>query len=89
MSQFSRGDIVFSKMGRDQGRYYIVVNVDEKFAFIADGKLHKIQKPKKKKFRHLIHLGAKSTVIEEKIKNGQELTNPAIRKAVSEYEKNL
>ena len=89
MSQFSRGDIVFSKMGRDQGRYYIVVDVDEKFAFIADGKLHKIQKPKKKKFRHLIHLGANSTVIEEKIKNGQELTNPAIRKAVSEYEKNL
>lgn len=89
MSQFSRGDIVFSKMGRDQGRYYIVVDVNEKFAFIADGKLHKIQKPKKKKFRHLIHLGANSTVIEEKIKNGQELTNPAIRKAVSEYEKNL
>ena len=70
MSQFSRGDIVFSKMGRDQGRYYIVVDVNEKFAFIADGKLHKIQKPKKKKFRHLIHLGANSTVIEEKIKNG-------------------
>ena len=89
MSQLSRGDIVFSKMGRDQGRYYIVVDADEKFAFIVDGKLHKIQKPKKKKFRHLIDLGAKSAVIEEKIKNGEELTNPAIRKAVSEYEKNL
>ncbi len=88
MSQFNKGDIVFSKMGRDQGRYYIVVNADENFAFIADGKLHKVQKPKKKKFCHLIHLGAKSTLIEEKIKKGEELTNPAIRKAISEYEKN-
>ena len=88
MSQLSRGEIVFSKMGRDQGRYYIVVDVDENFAFIADGKLHKVQKPKKKKFRHLISLGAKSTMIEEKIKNGEELTNPSLRKAISEYEKN-
>ena len=88
MSQLSRGDIVFSKMGRDQGRYYIVVDVDEKYAFIADGKLHKVQKPKKKKFRHLISLGAKSTLIEEKIKNGEELTNLSLKKAISEYEKN-
>ncbi len=87
--QFTKGDMAFSKMGRDQGRYYVVVDADEKFAYIADGKLHKIQKPKKKKFRHLIHLGAKSIVIEEKIKNGEELTNPALRKAVAEYEKNL
>ena len=88
MSQFNKGDIVFSKMGRDQGRYYIVVNVDENFAFIADGNLHKVQKPKQKKFRHLISLDAKSTMIEEKIKKGEELTNPSLRKAISEYEKN-
>ena len=67
---------------------FSVVDVDEDYAFIADGKLHRVQKPKKKKFRHLIPLGAKSPVIEEKIKNGEELTNPAVRKAVSEYEKN-
>jgi ribosomal protein L14E/L6E/L27E len=62
------GSVVFSKSGRDGGRYYIVVNIDEEkpgFVFIADGEYRKIEKPKLKKIKHLRASG----VVLEKLKN--------------------
>lgn len=56
------GQVVRSKSGRDQDRYFIVVGiVDDKNVMISDGKLRKIQKPKLKK---LIHLQITSAVSE-------------------------
>ena len=48
------GRLVFSKAGRDAGRYYIIVSVlNDQYVYICDGDLRKIEKPKKKKVKHL------------------------------------
>ncbi len=48
------GRIVRSKAGRDSGRLFLVIGVfDEEHLLIADGELRKVEKPKKKKRRHL------------------------------------
>lgn len=48
------GRIVRSKAGRDAGRLFLVVGViDREHLLLADGDLRKLEKPKKKKLRHL------------------------------------
>lgn len=52
------GEIVRSLAGRDEGKVFIVVKkVDDLFVLIADGKCHPIEKPKRKKIKHLASLG--------------------------------
>ena len=48
------GRVVLSTQGRDEGRYFIVLEViDENFVMMADGLTRKIDHPKKKKVKHL------------------------------------
>jgi len=44
---------VFSIAGRDSGRLFLVTEVAGDYALIADGKLRRLEKPKRKKIRHL------------------------------------
>jgi ribosomal protein L14E/L6E/L27E len=48
------GRVVRSKAGRDSGRMFLVVGVaDDEHLLLADVDLRKVEKPKKKKLRHL------------------------------------
>ncbi|MEE0866769.1 MAG: hypothetical protein UIL37_00495 [Clostridia bacterium] len=47
------GSVVKSIAGSDKGKYYIVIKTESDFAYIVDGKCKTIQKPKKKKHKHL------------------------------------
>ena len=84
--EFNVGDIVLSKAGRDSGRYYIVMECADNFAFICDGDLHKTDKPKKKKLKHLEQGGKKSEYIADKLACGAKVTNAELRREVSEFE---
>ena len=57
------GRVVFSRAGRDQGHYFVVVDViDEDYVAIANGCQRKVDNPKKKKIKHL---AAKPELLEE------------------------
>ncbi|MCL2224274.1 MAG: KOW domain-containing RNA-binding protein [Defluviitaleaceae bacterium] len=47
------GTVVFSKAGRDKGNVMVVLESDDKFATLADGKLRTLERPKKKKLKHI------------------------------------
>lgn len=47
------GSIVWSKSGHDSGSFYLVVKVENGFAYIADGRRRKLNAPKRKNMRHL------------------------------------
>ena len=47
------GQVVFSKCGRDKGRAFVVLSVEGEYVFLADGQLRPLNKPKKKKVRHI------------------------------------
>ncbi len=47
------GRIVKAMAGRDKGKFFFVLKTEGNFAYIADGKSRKIQKPKKKNCKHL------------------------------------
>ena len=82
--RFSQGEAVCSTAGRDAKKCFLVVEVvDEQFVLIADGKLHKIEKPKKKKIKHLVSLGQISQETAQKLTNRQLITNGEIRRVMA------
>lgn len=74
------GTVATSTAGRDKGRSFIIVGVcDEQNVLVADGSLRKLEKPKKKKLKHL-HLH--NTVVEGiklKIYEKKQVFNAEIR----------
>ncbi len=48
-----KGSVVRAKAGRDRGGYFVVLDFDGRFAYIADGKRRKVEAPKKKNPLHL------------------------------------
>lgn len=52
--QLPVGQVVFSRSGRDAGRFYVVYQVlDEQYVMLVDGAHRRMEKPKKKKRKHL------------------------------------
>jgi ribosomal protein L14E/L6E/L27E len=47
------GSVVKSIAGHDKDRFYLVLRLADGFAWIADGKLRKRDRPKRKNTRHL------------------------------------
>ncbi len=82
-----KADAVVSQAGRDKGRlFYVFEMIDEQFAFIADGKLRHIDKPKKKKLKHLAFYSDKQSVVLEKILSGEKITDAQLRKVLNQFE---
>ena len=78
------GQVVFSKAGRDAGRIFIVTKIiDAMYVLISDGDLRKIEKPKKKKIKHLEITGIVIDSISEKLNKGFKVSNSEIRKALA------
>jgi len=51
---FERGRVVESIQGRDRGKYFLVLeSLGGDCVSIADGQVHKLSSPKKKKTKHL------------------------------------
>lgn len=48
-----RGQIVFSKAGRDCGRFMVVVKTEKCGIYVADGKERPLENPKLKNPKHL------------------------------------
>ena len=85
--ELSAGDIVYSLAGRDKDKIFIVLEVlDENYAHIADGDLRRVQKPKKKKIKHLKKTNIKAELIRNKLSNNLKVTNTDLIRILAELE---
>ncbi len=85
--ELSAGDIVYSKAGRDKDKDFIVLEVlDDEYVLIADGDLRKVQKPKKKKIKHLKKTNIKAELVRRKLAENKEVTNTDLKRLLAEIE---
>ena len=73
-------DIVVSKNGRDAGKRFIVIGTDAEYSLIADGKGRRLEKPKRKKNKHLEFEEKADNFIADKLLEGEKITNSEIRR---------
>lgn len=55
--QLTKGCVAKSLFGRDAGRFYAVLSVEGNAALIADGKVRRVERPKRKNAKHLCATG--------------------------------
>lgn len=83
--EVSAGMVVRSIAGRDKGDLFIVISREGDYAYLANGELRKVDRPKKKKLKHLQPSYAVSEFIQNKLETAGKVTNSEVRKALSEY----
>jgi len=84
------GRVAYSKAGRDKGRLFIVIGaVNEDFVLISDGDLRPVEKPKKKRIKHLEYTDMIARPILEILKEGKKPLNADLRAAIQEVGKLL
>ena len=78
------GQIVVSRAGRDTGKSFVVVRIiDQNFVEVADVSLRRIEKPKRKKIKHLNITDENAESLGEKLKSSIRISNAEIRKALA------
>ena len=83
MKNISVGDVVLSMAGRDKGENMIVVDVNEKFVYVVDGKKRKVSNLKKKNLKHLEKVKDLACFeLAERIRDKQAVSNDKVKKAI-------
>ncbi len=83
------GQIVYSKAGRDSGKYFAVVEIEsEDRVKIADGNTHRIKHAKLKNVKHLQTDGDVLAKIADKLKNEQQVFDAELFSALRFYNEN-
>ncbi|MBP0979104.1 MAG: KOW domain-containing RNA-binding protein [Oscillospiraceae bacterium] len=75
------GRIVISKSGRDKDNWFVVIKVEDQFVYIVDGKIRKLENPKKKNIKHLQKTNM-FLKLDEINKNFEALTNKKLKKII-------
>lgn len=76
-----RGMVVKALAGKEKNQVFVVIDVAENYAYIADGKRLKKDKPKKKSVKHIQKVSTKKFPIEE-LEINDEKVNASIRKFI-------
>jgi len=79
MIDIQTGQVVFSKQGRDKGNAMIVISTEAEYVYLVDGKLRTLDKPKKKKIKHI----QPTNHIADLKTDGRALQDADIRKQLS------
>ena len=81
----ARSDIVRSCAGRDRGQLFFVVELDETYVYLADGKGRRLETPKRKKRKHIELLPRRDSRVAEKIRSGDKVLNSELRRELAVY----
>jgi len=84
------GRVVLAKAGRDKGKHFVIVGkIDEDYVLIANGTNRTIDKPKKKKIKHLDIRPELLVELKDKLERGLKVYDAEIRKSLERlgYEK--
>lgn len=81
MEKWKIGTIVKSIAGHDKNNLFVIINVENEYVYLVDGRCRTLNKPKKKKVKHIEYV-ADSHLYEEYMANNVELLDAHIRKII-------
>ena len=80
LSEINISDVVVSTAGRDQGKLFYVIDADPSYLSLANGKDRTLDKPKRKKRKHIQKVLRSETRVAEKLRNGDRVLNSELRR---------
>ena len=82
-------DVVVSTAGRDMGQLFYVLEADETYLILADGKGRTIEKPKRKKRKHTKKVLRSETRVAMKLRSGDKVLNSELRRDLAYLSREL
>ena len=73
-------DVVVSRAGRDEGEWFYVIGEDHDLLLLANGKDRPLDKPKRKKRKHVQKVLRSETRVAEKLRHGDKVLNGELRR---------
>ena len=73
-------DVVVTTAGRDQGNLFYVVGTDPVYLMLANGKDRTLDKPKRKKRKHVQKVLRAETRVAAKLASGDKVLNSELRR---------
>ena len=73
-------DVVETTAGRDAGQWFYVIDADPVFLLLANGKDRTLEKPKRKKRKHVQKVLRSETRVAEKLRLGDKVLNSELRR---------
>lgn len=83
MERYEAGMLAWSRAGHDCGQLYVIAAVEGDCVFLTDGRLKPLEKPKKKKMKHIQVIRQ----IPEELENMSDATikNEDIRRVIRRF----
>ena len=82
-------DVVVSTAGHDAGELFYVMDMDETYLYLANGKDRTLDKLKRKKRKHVQKVLRSETRVAEKILHGDKVLNSELRRDLAFHAKEM
>ena len=88
-TEFMISDVVASAAGRDQGKLFYVIAADETYLMLVNGKDRTLEKPKRKKRKHVQKVLRSETRVAQKLRAGDKVLNGELRRDLANICQNM
>ena len=82
-------DVVSSTAGRDQGELFYVLESDDQFVTLVNGRNRPVEKPKRKKRKHVEKVLRSETRVAEKLRSGDKVLNGELRRDLASLSRSM
>ena len=76
------GCFATSIAGHDHNNIHVIIDADDEYVYLVDGKIRKVNNPKKKKLKHVQLIKRTDNTIAGRINNNVALSNEDIKYAI-------
>lgn len=88
MNENSVGNFAASKAGHDKKQVYVIVDQDEEYVYLSDGRLKPLSRPKKKNIKHIQIINRKvDRELLIRLMNRETIFDEQIKYAIKQYHK--
>lgn len=84
MERYEIGMLSVSRAGHDIGNVYVIINKDDEYVYLVDGKIRTLDRPKKKNIKHIQTIKKTDEDLSNKIKSSK-IQNEDIKRAIKLY----
>lgn len=85
MAECRVGEFAKSKAGHDKDEIFIIINIEDEYVFLVDGKSRKMEKPKRKKKKHIQVINTVDEELQSKLNDNILIRDEDIKRAIKCY----
>jgi len=84
--EYAIGMFARSLAGHDKNKLYLIIQAEDEYVYLVDGKIRTLDRPKKKKRKHIQIDYQVLEFVKQKIESGQMLRDEDIKRAIKQKE---